>query len=361
MTTRRWWIGLVLAGLWALPAVAGDRGHEIDAARKKIEILRAQADALQHAGHGEKAEKLRRKAEAIEAKLRAHRAHERGPEELERILEGLERGLEALRKLDGHAEAREQLELAMRDVRREIAARKESHGQGELEAYFRVLRFAKAAMREAENGEAAELVERALHAAELKREGRKDREAREIIERSPRPRQLARIFAEAARLYRDWNNPDRADICARWAESMQNAGRGSEREAAARDLEVLHVAMHAMHEAERPDLAERLEHAIHAYELRMAGRRDDEAMQIMRSAPNREQMIELLRYAGKLWQKFGNGERAEACVALAERWRDHRPREDGPRDADRLREMEERLTRLERSLADIERLLRERR
>jgi hypothetical protein len=355
-------VGLVLAMLWGSPATAGEREHEIEQAEKRIEMLLAEAEELQRAGRVEEAERHRREAQELREKLRAHLAErERGPrdaKELEKILAGLEHGLEALRRLGGHEEARERLELAMRDVRRELEARARRHD--EREGYAQALRFAHAAMRETERGEAVELVERALHAQELKQADRRDEEAREIMERAPRPQQLARIFAEASRLYRDLNKPDRADICERWARQLKGAP-DREREAAARDLEILHVAMHAMREAERNDLAERIEHAIHAYELRMAGRRDDEAMRVMRTAPDREQMIELLMFAGKLWKKFGNAERAEACVALAKRWRDHRPREDAPRDADRLREMEQRLERLERSVAEIERMLRERR
>ena len=120
----------------------------------------------------------------------------------------------------------------------------------------------------------------------------------------------------------------------------------NEREVAQHQLEIMRMAMPALREGERRDAAGLLEHAIHARELALEGRRDDEAQHIRATAPNRGQLSEVLGLASRLWSEFGHEERAHAVGELAEqmRARVHRERDDrAEREQDRPhREIRER-------------------
>ncbi len=105
-------------------------------------------------------------------------------------------------------------------------------------------------------------------------------------------------------------------------------------------LEILRMAMPALREGERTDAAELLEHAIHARELGLEGRRDDEAQRIRETAPNRGQLAEILGLASRLWREFGHEEQAQAVGELAEQMRTrlHRERDErAQREQDRPR------------------------
>ncbi|MHC4471993.1 MAG: hypothetical protein ACYTDY_00135 [Planctomycetota bacterium] len=103
-------------------------------------------------------------------------------------------------------------------------------------------------------------------------------------------------------------------------------------------IETMRIAMHGLLEAEKKDAAHRLEHAIHALELALEGRRDPEAIKIRETAPDREQQAELLIYASKIWAEFGHEGKAERVEALArellgkrgERARRDRPQKERP-------------------------------
>ncbi len=133
--------------------------------------------------------------------------------------------------------------------------------------------------------------------------------------------------------------------------------------------------MPALREGERRDAADLLEHAIHARELALGERRDDEAQHIRETAPNRGQQAEILGLASRLWGEFGHEERARAVGELAEqmRARVHRERDDrAQREQDRPhrearerredrdrpaeRERRERPDRFEAAMERIERL-----
>ncbi len=104
----------------------------------------------------------------------------------------------------------------------------------------------------------------------------------------------------------------------------------NEREVAIRQLVILRMAMPALREGERKDAADLLQHAIHARELALEGRRDDEAQHIRETAPNRGQQAEILGLASRLWGEFGHEDRARAVGELAEqmRARVHRERNE---------------------------------
>ncbi len=108
--------------------------------------------------------------------------------------------------------------------------------------------------------------------------------------------------------------------------------RDREREMLEQQNEALRVAMHGLMEVDHPERAERLEHALHARELRMEGRRDREAIEIMKSAPNAGQTLELVHAAKKAWVELGHHERAEVVerleVQLRERWEHERQRRE---------------------------------
>ena len=143
----------------------------------------------------------------------------------------------------------------------------------------------------------------------------------------------------------------------------------NEREVAQHQLEIMRMAMPALREGERRDAAELLEHAIHARELGLEGRRDDEAQHIRETAPNRGQQAEILGLASRLWAEFGHEERARAVGELAEQMRArlHRQREqDRPhtaarprrdeRDRPAARERREQPDRYQAAMERIERL-----
>ena len=90
-----------------------------------------------------------------------------------------------------------------------------------------------------------------------------------------------------------------------------------EHQVALAQLEIMHSALRALREAGRGDAVDLLENAIRAREVRLEGRRDEEARHILKRAPNREQQAELLALASRLWHEFGHAEEARAIEKLA--------------------------------------------
>jgi hypothetical protein len=116
----------------------------------------------------------------------------------------------------------------------------------------------------------------------------------------------------------------------------------SEREVVLHQLEVMRMALPALKEAERGDAAELLTLAIRAREVMLEGRKDEEAQSIRERAPNREQLIEILSMAAKLWREFGNDEKGAVVGQLAEQLSgaERRPvREREEREVRRRREV----------------------
>ncbi len=102
-----------------------------------------------------------------------------------------------------------------------------------------------------------------------------------------------------------------------------------EREGAKRELEVLRLAFKAFMEADMGDAADRIEHAIHARELGLAGRRDEEAQHVRETAPPPRELAGLLKRASRLWAEWGHEEQATLTGGLARRYaqRSERTRE----------------------------------
>lgn len=148
--------------------------------------------------------------------------------------------------------------------------------------------------------------------------------------------------------------------------------RGEDADFWRRNLETLVVAMKGLSEAERHDAADMVERAIHARRLMLEGRRDEEAAQIMRKAPDDGQLAGLLLKAAGCWREFKQPEKAAQCEELGRFLHDRiekgvwkamfareEPRE-GPGPEDRLARLEERLDRLERMLHEAFARLKER-
>ena len=145
-------------------------------------------------------------------------------------------------------------------------------------------------------------------------------------------------------------------------------------EIAEQRLEVMRLAIKAFREAEKSDAAEALEKAIHALELRVEGRDDPEARKIRGNAPELGQQVELLLYAGDLWEEFGHERKAAMCTELGRELqeiflRKNKNKKKGrgrgeaaaQRTIERIEQLEERMKRMERSLEEIVDLLRRQR
>lgn len=110
----------------------------------------------------------------------------------------------------------------------------------------------------------------------------------------------------------------------------EHRSEGNEREMAMHQLEILRIAMHGLREGERRDAADLLERAIHVRELALEGVRNEKAQEARRRAPNRAQLSEILGLASRLWDEFGNEDKAHIVGELAEqmRQRNHRDRDE---------------------------------
>ena len=142
-------------------------------------------------------------------------------------------------------------------------------------------------------------------------------------------------------------------------EQMHERRRGDhEREQAKLQLRALRIAfetIHARKDERSQRAAKMVEHAMHARELRLKGRRDKEARRVYESAPNEANVIELLGWASKLLKEQRKREEAEFVGGVAERmhaaWKEHRER--GRDDERNLHERVERLERRLEKLANI--------
>lgn len=100
-------------------------------------------------------------------------------------------------------------------------------------------------------------------------------------------------------------------------EQPRERGNDRERAVAEQRLEVLRTATKALLEGEKRELAGRIEHAIHALELRLEGRRDREAQTVYERAPTNAEQAEILGVAADLWRSFKAPDRAEMVARLA--------------------------------------------
>jgi len=116
----------------------------------------------------------------------------------------------------------------------------------------------------------------------------------------------------------------------------------SEREVVLHQLEVMRMALPALKEAERGDAVELLTLAIRAREMMLERRNDEEAQSIRERAPNREQLVEILSMAAKLWREFDNADKSVAVGRLAEQLSGSRGRQVREREEREVRRRVER-------------------
>ena len=103
------------------------------------------------------------------------------------------------------------------------------------------------------------------------------------------------------------------------------------------------MAIPALREADRKDLAETIERAIHVRRVNLRGLRGEEADFVRQRAPSLGQTVEILVLAAKLWREFGNEDKAETIADLAEHMWAQRERPDRDRpQPDRRRERDDR-------------------
>ncbi len=285
-------------------------------------------------------------------------------DDLEEILHGLEQGMVALKRLE-RPDALEMLQRIANEVRRERGGERERGGDNERRIainQLETMQMALAALREGERRDAADLLHLAIRVREMALEGRRDEEARRMRERSPGRESIIKLLHLAAEIYSEFEMHDRAEKLVHLTRELWPPREGErrerparerdrprerrgdgERERAAHELEIMRSAMPALLEAGRRDTAELLEHAIHARELALEGRRGEEAAHVRETAPNLGQQIEILMYAANLWDEFGHEKQAATVRQLAEEMhgRFRREREGGEREG-REREVRER-------------------
>jgi hypothetical protein len=90
-----------------------------------------------------------------------------------------------------------------------------------------------------------------------------------------------------------------------------------------RRLKVMRTAVNAFIKAERRDAAELVERAMHARELAIEGRRDEEARRIRENAPSRGELAEALGDASNLYEKWDMPEYARALAELSDTYAKH--------------------------------------
>lgn len=341
-------------------------------------------------------------AYADEDAERAH--HKREAARTKKIVKALINGVEALQALEGHEELTNQLREVIAHLKRagpqpKKKAGKNKRGNAERETaerYLEIYHLAHDVLRDAKRMEHAEVMEHAKHALETALEGRRDDESMRIRKTAPKRGRRAEALLLAAEILADKDDHRRAKLLAELGRKFQGQERkrgkrereGREREREEDDFEgglerrvdIMRMAVVALEEAERKDLAKTLTRAIHTGELLLEGRQDEEARKVFERTPKLGQLAELIGFAGNKWKEFGNQEKAAACKLLSKYYakrsraqakeadarkhaaaREHEAAAAAQRrDAERARDVAERSHRLERvrrELAEMHEIL----
>jgi len=287
---------------------------------------------------------------AQQAVVRSDRAAH-AEEHIASLIERLEIGMSALEEL-GRRDALEIVQRIADELREEHAHRgevppEENDEIKTVRRRLKVMRTAVDAFLEADRHDAAGLVEHAMHARELSIEGRRDAEANRIREAAPNRAQLAEALGGAARLYREWNMPDRAEALVDLAETYANQwrrrqqasrdGRVAERErepqheseqereptlrddldSLARRIEIIRYARDAFARAGDEANASVLERVVHFGELALTGVTDERLRQAAEDVPSKVNLAEYLNSAANRYSDWGRKGRAAACRGLA--------------------------------------------
>ncbi len=321
---------LLLAFVVALPARADDREERADDLEDRIEILIDEMRILHRAGHKDAAELLEKRVHVLRRELAEMHATDEAEasESAEEVLEFIFETLNGLVEAEDDKDA---VNVLMRALQ-EVAGEMEEHEARERRAQhpeivkakkrLATMRVAFKAFLEAEKHDAAHLMEYAIHALELGIEGRRDEEAQRLRKNAPDRAQQIELLRRAAALWASWGHEAKAAqvgaLARELAESVERKQPRRlriklEADEAADLLAAMKLALPALREAEKPELAKTMHKALRALEIQLEGRTDDEARQLVAHAPNRENVIELLFYAADLYQKWGKADPAEAC------------------------------------------------
>ncbi len=97
-------------------------------------------------------------------------------------------------------------------------------------------------------------------------------------------------------------------------------GGHAERQIAEGYVELMGLAVRTLVKAGKHDRAEVVEHGKHALELRLKGRRDDEAMKVYKTAPARGEQARALFVAAELLADHGDKKHAGLLAEIARSW-----------------------------------------
>lgn len=365
-------LALLCAALSSLqgPATGQEQAQSERLVNRVEELTRKAEELLSLGRHDEAAatlERARRAARDVQDDERPVRSDR----EYEELVDGLERGMVALERL-GRRDALEMLARVANDVRAERreaqerrAARERREGRGEqgergerrerirqreadvTRQRLEILHVGLEALAEAGRERAAGVVERAIHAGRAALEG-------ERVE-GPELESVVEALRLAAEIHVDRGHAERAQAVAELAKAyaLRSEGEGEgererparqdgERREARRRLAVMRYAVDVLIEVDRHDSADLVERAMHALELALEGRTDPEAVEIRRSAPDAEVMVELLAWASSLHAERGRGEKAQVLRDLAEAYRARPERQRTGERAERERRPERR-------------------
>ena len=242
-----------------------------------------------------------------------------GDDENEREIEHAEKRLRAM--------LREAEEL-QEGGRREEAAKVRKKAEELRAAIERGREHSRRKREHSEQDEAAEILKGLEHGIHALRKLKRNEEAERLMEIG---KQVKREFAK-------------------------RRGAGKEIEVAKWQIRVLRFGVEALVKADRHDGAGVLERALHARELTLEGRRDEEAMRIRERAPGPEDQAELLRVAADLLAEWGQKDKAAAVDKLGKQLLE-RARHRGKREREHRGERErERAEHAERAMHEVERL-----
>jgi hypothetical protein len=339
--------------LLATPAsVNGQREDEIF--RKKLDALMKEVARLQDEGVVERAEQLAKKVQELKARLTKVKETPRkksGGEQGE-ILGGLKAGAASLRAL-GRIDEAEKLERLAAEIQKKaaIAQKRAQRFKNEREValgQFKIMRAAMQGLLDADRKDLAAMIEHTIHAEELAVEGVRNAKAAKVRGTAPTLGQRVELLNFAARKLREAGKKEQASAVGNLAEQLmvrlraqqkrghedQQLEGGQKREGqkkghresekkeleiAAVQIEVMQTAMVALREGERRDAADILNRAIQARMVRLRSLTGKEAEYVLEREPKREQTIEVLGLASKLWREFGNQKNTAAVRNLAEK------------------------------------------
>ena len=273
---------------------------------------------------------------------------------------------------------RERDDRERRDERREEKPRTERQI---AEQQVEILLHAAEVLKNARRGDAAAIVAHYGRALRFRLQGKKGEKAMHVYKTAPDRRQTSRFLGMAAEILQDQSKVEQAQMVAKLARQFagrKNRERGererrderrekkprTERQIAEQQVEILMFAAKVLDEAKRGDASETVEHAGHALKLRLQGKRGEEAMHVIKTAPDRGKTARFLGLAAEILQDEGKGEQAQMVAKLARQFAGRKDRErdegrrDRGRDSDRkLDELHERMEHMGRLIEEMQREL----